>query len=1080
VEGFFIDIPNELNSEKQPDAVKKKELTESFRADIRSKNIACYRYSLAVIENDTEGLFFSEKEINKFFVHHIENSVERILNNRLLDNLDYKLKVSYLCEKVWKDIINYFSVKYIAFGKAVFNFGMEELLSNDAEISMGIIPDEIKKGLNSFDYESIKARETLQRELAVNVMFSANNLARATVDLSEKSDFLLYSYDKDYKKDPENKKSDIDKYRLSDNDSETLRSILQFFIGKSKWDEKLFLDTYGSEYASEFLNDLKNCIYYLRNESFHFSSAKSSFNWNKNLIGKMFEQEANACFIVEKDKFYSNNLPMFYDIDYLRRALAKLYANDVPRASQIPAFNNVCVRKNFPKLLEEKMKLFALANISDADLEKWQSALYYLFKEIYYNDFIQDEKSKGMFISAINNIKQDVEKRVEDIRKRLVIENSDLNDFQIKKKLDKYPEIAEKNAVNNFCIRLNEIKQDNDLSQICQMFMTEYSSQNNKRTVRSSKDSILDKEIFKHYKVLLMHGLENALVSFIKSKDEYAFILKKPVLREKPSAEDFLPNFTTNKYDCLIKAVKNDPRLQSWYITGRFLNGKMLNQLVGSMRSYIQYVESVERRANNTQNVLHKDETDMKNYIKEACKVIEICILLSGTFTNNISDYFKDDREYSDYINYIHKYVDYEDLRQGEIFFNEGGKPIVNRNVIMAKLYAPDTVLENCVKKVNDEDIKNYMLMSGEIDSYRVKKEITSKDEQIKILDYQKIKNKVELRTLVEYGEVINELLGQLVNWSYLRERDLFYFQLGFHYACLNNDSAKPDEYVSLSYKEGRVINNAILYQIAAMYIYGIKLFAPKKNELQGKFDAVTGQAGLKIPAFERFSERTTGDKDCLYNAGLELFEVINEHDNIIEIRNYIDHFKYYNTLSDTKSIVDIYSEVFDRFFTYDMKYQKNVMNMLGNILLKHNVIPEFVVETGKKKVSKDGEKLRANIEVRSLEADTFTYNYLERGNQVSLIIAAKNKEYLETIAKILYFPEKKSTVKYIIKEADSVKVNGENSRTEKTNGKKSKDNKSKDNKRNNNIKVGDAYKSYSESESCGSSMADLLKNIKL
>ena len=71
-----------------------------------------------------------------------------------------------------------------------------------------------------------------------------------------------------------------------------------------------------------------------------------------------------------------------------------------------------------------------------------------------------------------------------------------------------------------------------------------------------------------------------------------------------------------------------------------------------------------------------------------------------------------------------------------------------------------------------------------------------------------------------EYGEIINELLGQLVNWSFLRERDLLYFQLGFHYSCLNNETEKPEGYIRLTSQTGHEIKNVILYQILAARLF--------------------------------------------------------------------------------------------------------------------------------------------------------------------------------------------------------------------------------------------------------------------
>ena len=94
-----------------------------------------------------------------------------------------------------------------------------------------------------------------------------------------------------------------------------------------------------------------------------------------------------------------------------------------------------------------------------------------------------------------------------------------------------------------------------------------------------------------------------------------------------------------------------------------------------------------------------------------------------------------------------------------------------------------------------------------------------------------------------------------------MRERDLLYFQLGFHYYCLKNSSDKPEEYKTIIRKNSTRIEGAILYQIAAIYIYGIKVYGYGKDDDRNKdFSLIGGQTGLKIPAFCRYSEKITGD----------------------------------------------------------------------------------------------------------------------------------------------------------------------------------------------------------------------------
>lgn len=89
---------------------------------------------------------------------------------------------------MWKDAINLISIKYIALGKAVYNFALDDIWKDKKDKKLGIVDERIRNGITSFDYEMIKAHENLQRELAVNIAFSVNNLARAVCDMSNLGD----------------------------------------------------------------------------------------------------------------------------------------------------------------------------------------------------------------------------------------------------------------------------------------------------------------------------------------------------------------------------------------------------------------------------------------------------------------------------------------------------------------------------------------------------------------------------------------------------------------------------------------------------------------------------------------------------------------------------------------------------------------------------------------------------------------------------------------------------------------------------------------------------------------------------
>lgn len=972
---YFVEIPEALLKAEQNnnkiDRVEKGHGLEQLRADIRRHNIACYHFTNALAADERyHKLFFENMAMNQYWIHHMENAVERILKKCNVGTL-FKLQIGYLSEKVWKDVLNLLSIKYIALGKAVYHFALDDIWNDDSVKKLGKINPHTLKGISSFDYEMVKAQEDLQREIAVGVAFSVNNLARATCkmeNLSDReSDFLIWD------------EKVIAKHIKSTEKGEILSAILQFFGGRSSWDESLFENAYSdSNYELQFLNDLKRAIYAARNETFHFKTAAiDEGSWNTRLFGNMFEKEAGICLDVEKNKFYSNNLALFYTQKDLRVILDELYGKECSRAAQIPSYNTILPRKSFPDFLKQLLKLHEPA-YDLAIRDQWYSACYYLFKEVYYNLFLQDSSAKELFEDAVKELRGAGKKEIR--------------------------------AVEDFKERYWEISKKASLADICQSFMTEYSQQNNKdRKVRNANSSMFNEPIYQHYRMLLREALKVAFASYIKNKKELEFVFKPSKNLFDVNQDSFLPDWSSGKYDTLISEVKNSPELQKWYIVGKFMNARMLNLTIGSMRSYLQYVNDIQKRAaclGGRQLHLSAENVDR---VEKWIRVLESCLLLSVRISKDYKDYFKDEDAYA---SYLKGYVDFEDGAMPSDYsallaFSDEGKidlyvdasnPKVNRNVIQAKLYAPDLVLKKVVKKISKDECREFYEKKEQIVQIKNKGDEVSWEEQQKILEYQKLKNRVELRGLTEYGELINELLGQLINWSYLRERDLLYFQLGFHYSCLMNESKKPDAYKTICIDDKTSIENAVLYQIIAMYINGLPVYVPKKGKL--KAECKIGGGGIKVRAFGRWASMLEEKEYELYNAGLELFEVVKEHGNIIDLRNKIDHFKYYR---ENDSILSLYGEVFDRFFTYDMKYRKNVLNHLQNILLRHNVVIKPVIGKDIKKVGEEETKDRAAFLVGEVSSDRFTYKVKEGERKTD----AKNRLYLETVRDILYFPNR-------------------------------------------------------------------------
>ena len=996
---FFVDIPDVLMEAEAEniklDAVVEKRERKVLADRVRRQNIICYRYTRAVVEkyNSNELLFFENDAINQYWIHHIENAVERILKNCKAGKL-FKLRKGYLAEKVWKDAINLISIKYIALGKAVYNFALDDIWKDKKDKELGIVDERIRNGITSFDYEMIKAYENLQRELSVDIAFSVNNLSRAVCDMSNlgdiESDFLLW------------KRNDIaDKLKNKD-DMASVSAVLQFFGGKSSWDINIFKEAYKGKnkynYEVRFIDDLRKAIYCARNENFHFKTALvNNEKWNTELFGKIFERETEFCLNVEKDRFYSNNLYMFYPVSELRNMLDHLYSRSVSRAAQVPSYNSVFVRKNFPEDITNVLGYQKPGYDADT-LGKWYSACYYLLKEIYYNSFLQSDKALQLFEKSVRTLRWDDEEQ--------------------------------KRAVDNFKNHFSDIKS------------------------ACTSLAIFDQPIYQHYKVLLKKAIANAFAAYLKNnKNLFGFIgkpFKANEIREIDK-EQFLPDWTSRKYESLCIEVSGSQELQKWYIVGKFLNARSLNLMAGSMRSYIQYVTDIKRRAASIGNELHVSVQDVEK-VEKWVQVIEVCSLLAFRTSNQFEDYFNDK---DDYARYLKSYVDFSNAdmpseysalvdfsneEQSDLYVDPKN-PKVNRNIVHSKLFAADHLLRDIVEPVSKDNIEEFYDQKAEIVYCKIKGKDITAEEQKAVLKYQKLKNRVELRDIVEYGEIINELLGQLINWSFMRERDLLYFQMGFHYNCLRNDSKKPEEYEKIEIDENS-IKGAILYQIIGMYVNGVAVYAPEKGGNKLKEQCVKGGVGVKVDAFKRYSEHLGLHKETLYNAGLEIFEIIEEHEDVINLRNSIDHFKYY--LGKYRSMLSIYSEVFDRFFTYDMKYQKNVLYLLQNILLRHNVIVEPVFESGVKTIG-DQTKPCAKLSIKSIKSDTFEYKV--KGG--TLVTDAKDERYLETIRKILYYADDEdSNAKKpaIVTNADKYEKNKESDDQNKQKEKKNKDNKGKKN----------------------------------
>ena len=138
------------------------------------------------------------------------------------------------------------------------------------------------------------------------------------------------------------------------------------------------------------------------------------------------------------------------------------------------------------------------------------------------------------------------------------------------------------------------------------------------------------------------------------------------------------------------------------------------------------------------------------------------------------------------------------------------------------------------------------------------------------------------------------------------------------YFCVLQSKEAKAGE------KKGiNLVDGAVLYQIAAIYTYEYPVYALDEagNAIVSKAAKIGSTTANGINAF--WKEYCNEDAST-YEVGLSLFENPLEEKELIEFRNYIDHFKYYSRRD--RSILNLYSQVFANYFRHDRKLKKSVI----------------------------------------------------------------------------------------------------------------------------------------------------------
>lgn len=883
----------------------RKELLDKYNdAKTECEDDPIEKYWLYFFSSETEK--WVGTEINKRNGVGLCDNTRRLLLNDLYLHL-YKYWLSFLAQK------------YIDLGKGVYHF-----TNFDPDKCSGVIggvKDEYADGITSFDYERISAEDSIKRDIATYVSFAVNNFGSSAYESESLND------DKGNIKDPLSAKDMGSNYH-----KDAKRRLLRYFGGQSNWKNIDLPD------EAELVRVIRANIAAIRNNTVHFGEDYTSENINDStqIIRQFFEREYSLIGPTIASKYYSNNLPLFYEKSKLYGLMEYLYSDEKADVAGVPSFNRIVPRskvKDFLRVYVGNDKISKIEAKGVDDAEKYRSAMFFMLKEIYYWGFLSSDSMKPYMDKALNIIA----KPSKDFNGDAKAYNSSFNNYK-----NRFDELSK--------------QKDRSVTNVCEQIMIDFSLQNDDKKVkvekagRAQKSSEKDKEIYQHFRMMLYRHIKEAFKLYLDETRELEFI-KHPGEYPVTSETEFI---NAVELDCfkLAKSAVSDNYYLSWYVTAHFLSKKQINLLAGAVKTYIRYIYDIERRAKSTNNRFDKNTENKLKRFKTLLAVLNFTMNYCEQFTNEVTDYFADEDEYAkelaifvDFGNdgstdretlkkFCEKQTDVNDQKIG--IYYDAENPIVIRNVVLATMYGNSRIFgNNVVTKVSYERIKSYYEKKDKLQSVFKAGTCKNDQEQRLLRSFQNIKNHIELSNVVDYMDIINDMYGQLISWIYLRERDLTYMQLGFHYARLFWGEKDRTPALERIYddEEGFKINDGfILYYINAMYSHEMR--SPKgKNLSLGNF-------------FKDFGEKK-------YTSGLELFEnVYGLHDECVAMRNYIAHFKYFNSCD--HSIDEMFGDIFTFFFSYNTNLHKSIPLIYENILAKYKLIANVVLEKSESKTYSD------------------------------------------------------------------------------------------------------------------------------
>lgn len=960
-----------------------------IEVDIRNANITHYRNAIAMVK-DEEG---------QYWFKHFEDAIEKLFASKSKRKPEY-MQCQYLCEYLWKDWFPYVASKYVDIGKGVYHFAMPDLfgLKGNKEVEIGVVNTQYNKGITSFDYERIKAKETLERNLATYATFAGNVFAKAVVR-------------DEYRAHKEGKQDFSDVLIYSDNDfadtqnivkPDAIRRVMQYYGGESRWKEVL-----EETEASRIFIAMKNHIAVIRNSSFHYTAKADRKDVTDSIMMKFFEYDYKMTKEIYAAKYYSNNVWVFYSAEKVYTLMTRLYSKHSIRPAQIPAFNSVIKKKDMQQIINELVKKDVGNKIAESteNAEKYRASMFFLLKEIYYYGFLQESDLKEKFLRFVERWTQD---------------------RKIKDKNEIYARKDFKNRVD----QIKESKKDITFAEICQTIMTDYNMQNQgQKSIKSRKEQERQKKngienSYQHFPMLLHLAIRELFVDYVKTEKEGYQFLSNPNIAFTNTAktlEEFVQDAPAlGIYTDLANEITKNQQMLDWYVLTHFLTPKQLNLLIGDIKNYIQFIGNIDQRADSIENRKGSDTQNQKEYYEKLLRIMEFTQLFIGRISNNIKDYFNDEDDYAEYLSHFIDFggKDAQSIRnfcagkidglQGTIgIYYDEKNPILNKNIAYAVMFGEEKILSKCWQRINEKEVVDYYKMQQSLQKVFQNGTCVSEKQQKDLKKFQNMKNRIELLDVMIYTDILNDFLSQMVSWTYLRERDLMYFQLGIHYLRLYYSDQIPadSKYRILKGDTVNISDGALLYQIVAMYTYSLHVYmvegeraVPAKKQ---------GAAGASIKGFVVEYCKETMSNAPTYDHGLELFEDTKRHDEYSQFRNDVAHMKY---MAKTEmSIMEMISEIYNGFFLYDLKLKKSISFIFKNILMRYFVVAKMVMEHSQSRT--EDQCLIQLCDKDGLQSDQLTYKYVDKDKKTKIInVDARDKQFLNQLVFLLEYKDKEST----------------------------------------------------------------------